>query len=228
MTLAELLIDHGADVNARNEYDETPLHYASRRNEAGTVRMLLQRGGDADAESSLGDRPGDEAGSVRIEAVFEQYRRDGGAAGQERAGGAAAAALPNKCLLAVFSFLPAASLCRAAVACGRWHRLAEEPALWKALGVRRWELALAASMGGMRAGSRPGSRGSRPGSRGSGGGEEEKEEAQVSPRSSSSMDAFAPAAMAFLRPAMGGGGGGGGSKKQQRLEREKREREARK
>jgi len=163
MTLAEMLIDYGADVNALNEYRETPLHYASRRSKAASVQMLLQRGCDFTLESSLGDTALDEAGDARCETHLRAYSRsqienkgkkkDGlESRGSNRTAMAARAAKTNifdlqqSALTRLFGFLSVSDLCKSACVCGRWHRTIEDPALWKNLGVRRWELALAASM----------------------------------------------------------------------------------
>ena len=48
---AVMLLDHGADVNARDGADQTPLSYASSGNRAtdsearGLIELLVQRGG---------------------------------------------------------------------------------------------------------------------------------------------------------------------------------------
>jgi ankyrin repeat protein len=41
-----LLVDHDADVNARNEDLRTPLHLASWNGRFAIVRLLLERGAD--------------------------------------------------------------------------------------------------------------------------------------------------------------------------------------
>ncbi len=47
----------------------------------------------------------------------------------------------------VYQFLSAGELSRSACTNGRWHRVAENRSLWKALGVKRWELSLHSAMG---------------------------------------------------------------------------------
>jgi ankyrin repeat protein len=68
----QLLLDHGADVNAKDHYGSTPLHHSSFRNEGlrededypvrmkGSVegaRLLLEHGANIDAEDNKGDTP---------------------------------------------------------------------------------------------------------------------------------------------------------------------------
>jgi len=55
-TLAKELIDRGADVNAaaRNAFRVAPVHAAAAVRDAGTMRLLLARGADANARQQLG------------------------------------------------------------------------------------------------------------------------------------------------------------------------------
>jgi uncharacterized protein len=57
--IAELLLDHGADVNAasKNAQQVTPLHAAVARHNAAMVRELLKRGADANARQAGGFTP---------------------------------------------------------------------------------------------------------------------------------------------------------------------------
>ena len=41
--LADLLIDHGADVNQEDDYRQTPLHYTGHK---ATAALLIERGAD--------------------------------------------------------------------------------------------------------------------------------------------------------------------------------------
>lgn len=54
MSLIELLLKHGADINAKNKDGRTPLHEACVYDLDGTVRILLQRGADIDVEDKNG------------------------------------------------------------------------------------------------------------------------------------------------------------------------------
>ncbi len=51
--VAKLLLDEGADVNARDNYGSTPLHYANRNSEVAEI--LVERGADVRARNN-GDR----------------------------------------------------------------------------------------------------------------------------------------------------------------------------
>lgn len=51
MDIAKLLIQYGADVNARTELQWTPLHSAAKWSNAECVALLLQHGADANAGS---------------------------------------------------------------------------------------------------------------------------------------------------------------------------------
>ena len=44
--VAQLLIDKGANVNARDTLGDTPLHYASLSNQVDIARLLLEHGAD--------------------------------------------------------------------------------------------------------------------------------------------------------------------------------------
>jgi len=61
--LVKLLIANGADVNAKNKFDETPLHIASTRRSAypreeeDIIEMLLANGADINAKTKAGRTP---------------------------------------------------------------------------------------------------------------------------------------------------------------------------
>ena len=52
------LISHGADVNARNEFGQTPLMYASKWGHAKVVEALLDAGADKELKATSGDWEG--------------------------------------------------------------------------------------------------------------------------------------------------------------------------
>ncbi|XP_058451544.1 ankyrin repeat domain-containing protein 49 [Malaya genurostris] len=55
--MAELLLAHGADPNARTELGWTPLHSACKWNNAGCAALLLQHGADINAVSQGDQTP---------------------------------------------------------------------------------------------------------------------------------------------------------------------------
>lgn len=58
--VVQLLLDHGADVNAVNENDHwgtTPLHAAAHGNQRGIAELLLSRGADLNATNIHGRTP---------------------------------------------------------------------------------------------------------------------------------------------------------------------------
>ena len=44
--MAELLLDRGAEVDARDKYDDTPLHKAAFQNAHQAAELLLDRGAE--------------------------------------------------------------------------------------------------------------------------------------------------------------------------------------
>jgi ankyrin repeat protein len=55
--IVHLLLEHGADVNAQDGDDETPLHLASHYGKLAIGRVLLIRGANANAENIRGQTP---------------------------------------------------------------------------------------------------------------------------------------------------------------------------
>lgn len=57
LEMAELLLQFGADVNARTEFKWTPLHSACKWNHPDMVALLLQHGADVNALSDGSQTP---------------------------------------------------------------------------------------------------------------------------------------------------------------------------
>ncbi|GIY84975.1 ankyrin-1 [Caerostris darwini] len=66
---AELIIKSGADVNARNEDGETPLHNAARQGQLKTVTQLLEDGAGLDSLSKIGETATHYASSIHKEQI---------------------------------------------------------------------------------------------------------------------------------------------------------------
>lgn len=61
--LARLLLDRGANIDARDRYGHTALHCAATTGQIAVVKLLLRRGADRLAVGSFGDKPLDRARS---------------------------------------------------------------------------------------------------------------------------------------------------------------------
>ncbi len=57
MAVADLLLQHGAEVDAQDAYGETPLHYAVREGSVATVELLISQGADVNARNGSGSTP---------------------------------------------------------------------------------------------------------------------------------------------------------------------------
>ena len=52
-----MLIDNGAEVNAKGNYDLTPLHMAASRNSAEVAKLLIDKGAEVNAQDAGGNSP---------------------------------------------------------------------------------------------------------------------------------------------------------------------------
>jgi ankyrin repeat protein len=59
--MATLLLDHGADGNARGHSGETALHMAAARGYREMTELLLERGADVESRDQAGESPLNEA-----------------------------------------------------------------------------------------------------------------------------------------------------------------------
>lgn len=67
---AALLLDRGADPEARGQFDMTPLHWAALAGQADVVRLLLARGARVDARNLWAMTPLHEAATAKTAAVL--------------------------------------------------------------------------------------------------------------------------------------------------------------
>ena len=57
LDVARLLIDRGADIDAKSYAGWTPLHQAAFDNNCGVARLLIDRGADIESKSNTGGTP---------------------------------------------------------------------------------------------------------------------------------------------------------------------------
>lgn len=142
--LVELLCAAGADVNARDEYQQTPLMLAAAKachaSQAGVVRALLRWGADPLARDRFDDAAADVAGCREVvdvlrEAAAATETEDARLELPVQLGVPAlstllAAGVPPwrgpLLLLNVFTYLPGADVARCALVCGMWRRIVTE------------------------------------------------------------------------------------------------------
>jgi hypothetical protein len=149
--LVEGLLDRGADIDARTRELETPLFYAARKGHDRIVLLLVRHECDLEARNRYGDVAEDEAADDKTRQEFEAANQD---AERIRSGPHTSSelvtderVLSQQVRERVLSFLDVHSLCRASQVAFRWHRAADNPVLWRKLGVSRWELQLNSSLG---------------------------------------------------------------------------------
>ena len=73
----QVLLKHGADINARDDNESPPLHWAVEGGHIDTVRALLNHGADVHARNKYGDTALDVAeimkGDIEIILLLRQY-----------------------------------------------------------------------------------------------------------------------------------------------------------
>ena len=91
--VAELLIAKGADVNGKNDYGETPMHYAADCGHREIIELLIAKGANVNAHRTGGSTPLDMAeevdeidspeGKAVIKETADLLRKHGGKTGEE-------------------------------------------------------------------------------------------------------------------------------------------------
>ena len=56
-SIVRMLCDNGADPNSRNDFQETPVHYASKRGIPTLVHVLVKYGAKLDVRDRAGRTP---------------------------------------------------------------------------------------------------------------------------------------------------------------------------
>jgi ankyrin repeat protein len=70
--MVRALIEHGADVNARSRWGQTPLHYAVSQGHTKTVQVLLNHGANINVLDTSGKRPIHQVG-IENPSIVQKY-----------------------------------------------------------------------------------------------------------------------------------------------------------
>jgi ankyrin repeat protein len=81
--MVELLIAKGADVNAKNKYGSTPLHRAASGGHKEIAEILIAKGADVNAKAEGGKTPLDASIKSEDSTIAELLRKHGGKTGEE-------------------------------------------------------------------------------------------------------------------------------------------------
>ena len=143
MLLVEQLADKGADIDAQTKDGETPLMYACRKAQPAMMRLLLARG----ARTTVEDRYGDTAVDYCDEnqSLITWIEREKNEENDKDGPKIMSNLWPLALLLPTMAFLTVAEIGSCASVHGAWHRACEQEEVWRAKGIKRWQLSLAKS-----------------------------------------------------------------------------------
>ena len=68
-----LALNLGADVNAKGEWGQSPLHYAAYRNNVTLAKLLISVGADVNAEDNFSRSPLDFTHSEEMQALLKKH-----------------------------------------------------------------------------------------------------------------------------------------------------------
>ena len=71
LAVISLLLENGADINARDKRNQTPLHWAVQERNRGAVELLLRRGADRSCHDSDGKVPLDYSEDEAVTALLK-------------------------------------------------------------------------------------------------------------------------------------------------------------
>ena len=80
--IIELLIDQGADVNAKNKYKQTPLHQSAQEKKE-VCKLLISKGAMVNVKGNYGKTPLDWALRFKRTKIADLFRKHGGKTGEE-------------------------------------------------------------------------------------------------------------------------------------------------
>ena len=65
--MVDILVAEGADVNAKNNYEYTPLHIAVSKHWGDAIELLIDNGGRINAKNNSGEKPIDYTQDILID-----------------------------------------------------------------------------------------------------------------------------------------------------------------